>query len=262
MNLRWIVEAYEDQVFFPRWWSVLFNAFYLSRKGLVRAIARHAPKLKGVMLDFGCGSKPYARLFRVDSHLGVDIVQSGHDHSKSRVDVYYDGKTIPFADEHFDSVFASEVFEHVPNLDPILGELNRVLKPGGLMLVTMPWCWEEHEAPYDFRRYTEWGLKMTLEQRGFEVLMHEKTSTHIETVAQLVGSYLYKHFMRRRLVSRLLQFFVTAPLFFSAQIMSNFMPDNGNLYLNHVLLARKRPAFSKDTSPVSGGSQPMHPSFT
>lgn len=47
------------------------------------------------------------------------------------VDIFYDGKKNPFDEGYFDSIFSSEVFEHVPDLVVILNELNRVLKQGG-----------------------------------------------------------------------------------------------------------------------------------
>ena len=143
--------------------SVFINPAFFVRRGLSRGIRRHAGAMKGVMLDFGCGSKPYRELFTVDKYIGLDVVESGHEHVGESIDVFYDGKRIPFEDGFFDSVFSSEVFEHVFNLDEILIELNRVLKSGGTMLITVPFVWEEHEAPYDFARYTSFGIKYLLE---------------------------------------------------------------------------------------------------
>ena len=96
---------------------------YLTRNRLLRGIAPYTGKLKGVMMDFGCGSKPYKSLFNVDKYIGVDYENPGHPHINEQIDVFYDGKVIPFQNEYFDAVFSSEVFEHIFNIDEILKEM-------------------------------------------------------------------------------------------------------------------------------------------
>src|SRR5574338_1611832 len=93
---------------------------YFIRKGLLKSIEALAPQLKGRMMDFGCGQKPYKTLFSVDEYVGVDFENPGHPHLNESIDVFYDGQTLPFDNEYFDSIFSSEVFEHVFNLDEIL----------------------------------------------------------------------------------------------------------------------------------------------
>lgn len=112
--------------------AFFFNSRYIVRKNLYFHIKELAKCAEGDILDFGCGSKPYKELFsHCKSYVGCDIETSGHDHAKEKIDYYYDGKTLPFADGTFDWIFSSEVFEHVFNLDEILDELNRVLVHGG-----------------------------------------------------------------------------------------------------------------------------------
>ena len=61
----------------------------------------------------------------------------------------YDGKTFPFSDGEFDAVLTSEVLEHVFNPDEFLSEINRVLRDDGVLLLTVPFVWDEHEQPFD-----------------------------------------------------------------------------------------------------------------
>src|SRR6476646_7017983 len=121
------------------------QANFLIRNRLPRNIKVLAPRLTGKMMDFGCGQKPYRSLFSVDDYVGVDFENPGHPHLNESIDVFYDGKTLPFLDGQFDSIFSSEVFEHVFNIDDILKELNRVLKINGLILITCPFAFCEHE---------------------------------------------------------------------------------------------------------------------
>jgi len=120
---------------------------YLIRKRLLQAISGLSHQLNGRMMDFGCGSKPYKSLFSVSEYIGVDFENPGHPHLNESIDVFYDGITLPFSDYYFDGVFASEVFEHIFNLPDILNELNRVTKTGGLLLITCPFAFCEHEVP-------------------------------------------------------------------------------------------------------------------
>lgn len=112
--------------------AALLNPFFFIRKGLFYNITQLAPRLSGRVLDFGCGAKPYRKYFtECSEYIGCDIEVSGHSHINENIDVYYDGKHLPFENDSFDCIFSSEVFEHIFNLEDILNELKRVLKSGG-----------------------------------------------------------------------------------------------------------------------------------
>jgi len=216
---------------------------YLTRNRLLNAIASHSHKLKGVMLDFGCGSKPYKTLFNVERYIGIDFENPGHPHINEQIDVFYDGKKIPFDSEHFDSVFSSEVFEHVFNLDEILKEINRVMKPGALMLITCPFTICEHEVPHDFARYSSYGIRYLLEKNGFEILQQEKTGNSIETIFQLRLMYIHQHitpYIRKIPIMRsVFRFIFYTTLNIAAVCFGKIFPAGKDLYLNNVVLCKK-----------------------
>src|SRR5687768_4871090 len=91
----------------------ILHPIYLLRRGILKTIRKYIPQLDGTLMDFGCGAKPYRSLFNVKEYIGVDLYNPAHSHEDEPVDVFYDGKVIPFPDGHFDAVFSSEVFEHV-----------------------------------------------------------------------------------------------------------------------------------------------------
>lgn len=216
---------------------------YLTRKRLLKAILEHASSLSGIMMDFGCGSKPYKSLFNVEKYIGVDYENPGHPHLNEQIDVFYNGKTIPFENNYFDSVFSSEVFEHVFNLDEILKEINRVMKPGAVMLITCPFAICEHEIPHDFARYSSYGIKHVLQENGFEILQQQKTGNSIETIAQLRITYIHQHitpYIRKiPIVRSVFRFLIYTSLNVAAIAFAKILPAGKDLYLNNVILCRK-----------------------
>jgi len=203
---------------------------------------KYAPLLKGRLMDFGCGSKPYKALFNnVSEYIGVDYKGEGHSHVNEQIDVYYDGKTIPFPDNYFDSILTNEVLEHVFNIDEIVGELYRVLKPGGKILITTPFAWMEHEAPVDFGRYSSFGMKQLLERNRFSIIEMEKTTNYLQTQTQLRNTYWCNHFFPK------FRPFATAMVYGYSFInnswgllMSKIFPSKMDWYLNLVTLAEKK----------------------
>ncbi len=222
--------------------NITFPAF-ITRNRLLKNISAYAPELSGRLMDFGCGSKPYESLFSVDEYVGIDFENPGHPHLNEQIDVFYNGKKIPFPDGHFDSVFSSEVFEHIFNLEEILKEINRVLKVSGKILITCPFAICEHEVPNDFARYSSYAIKYIFEKNGFEIITQEKTGNNVETVYQLWIMYIHQHitpYLRKIPVVRSVFRFITyTSLNGCALILSKLLPDRKDLYLNNILLARK-----------------------
>jgi SAM-dependent methyltransferase len=219
------------------------HPLYLIRKNLYTAISKFAPQLTGRLMDFGCGLKPYEHLFTADEYIGVDFEGEGETYAKEKVDVFYDGRSLPFPDNHFDSVFSSEVFEHIFNLPEIITELKRVIKPGGRILVTCPFSFGEHETPADYARYTSFAMKHMFTNNGFRIIAFEKTGGNIEAITQLRIVYWNLHILSVlknipviRLLSRKF-FFSTNNV--AARILSKILPFRQDLYLNNILLAEK-----------------------
>ncbi|WP_301703933.1 bifunctional 2-polyprenyl-6-hydroxyphenol methylase/3-demethylubiquinol 3-O-methyltransferase UbiG [uncultured Parabacteroides sp.] len=239
MNIK---QLYLKQRFYPNLLSLLINPFYFTRKGLLNSLSYFSHSLKGRLLDFGCGSKPYKSLFsQAIEYIGVDVENEGHNHDNEDVDFYYDGITLPFEKETFDSILCSEVLEHVPNLDAILDELNRVLVSDGKLLVTVPFVWPEHELPFDFRRFTVNGLTQVMGNHGFKVQEVMTSGGFIEVITQLWMMYLHNGlYGRNRYLNILKNILFLFPSAFVGLICSFIFPNVKGLYLNVTLLARKK----------------------
>jgi SAM-dependent methyltransferase len=221
--------------------AIVISPVYIIRAGIYKGILSKASRIGGDILDLGCGSKPYESLFtNASSYLGIDTEVSGHDHSRSKADLYYDGKTIPFPDNRFDAVVSFEVFEHVFHIDELLCEVKRVLKPGGHVLMTVPFAWDEHEIPYDFARYTSFGIRHVLERNKIEVVEVKKTTTYFLAICQMFIAYISQYiFSRKNSFARALtQLVFIFPLNLAALSLNCILPRRYEYFCNLIVLGR------------------------
>jgi len=237
--LDWAKKYYRRQQFFPGIVGIFLNPFYFARAGLGNAMTDLAPSLSGRLLDVGCGTKPYRSLFNVADYAGLDI-DSEPTRKRGIADYLYDGGRFPFEDAAFDSILCNQVLEHVFNPDVFLGEINRVLKPGGRLLLTVPFVWDEHEQPYDYARYSSFGLQSLLEKQEFKILQHRKLAADASILFQLGNAYLYKITQNLPMPIKLaLTVTVMALINILGVLAGKLLPDNPDLFLDHVVLAEK-----------------------
>jgi SAM-dependent methyltransferase len=121
-----------------------------------RDLREKLPNYKGDVLDVGCGQSPYRFLLDPSAtrYVGIDILDADKfDYRNSEI-VPFDGKHIPFPDDHFDAVICTEVLEHVADFQGLVDEIHRVMKEGSEAIVTVPWSARRHYVPYDYFRYT------------------------------------------------------------------------------------------------------------
>jgi len=228
-----------EQQFNPGIAGLWLNPFYHARRELFRAIKQLAPQMSGTILDVGCGNKPYASLFDADEYVGLEI-DTPENRAGKRADYFYDGEVFPFHDQSFDSIVCNQVLEHVFTPDRFLGEVMRVLKPGGKLLLTVPFVWDEHEQPWDYARYTSFGLKSLLETNGLVLVEQLKLNADIRVLFQLMNAYLYKVLRTRSpLLNMLACVAIMAPFNIMGALSYRLLPANPDLYLDQVALARK-----------------------
>jgi SAM-dependent methyltransferase len=138
----------------------------LEWRTLATAMDRAAPSASGRLLDVGCGDKPWQPTFapRVDAYVGLDV-EGAH----GRPDVVYDGERIPFDDAAFDTVLSNQVLEHVPDPRRLWADMVRVLRPGGRLIVTVPFSFRLHAEPEDYWRFTSHALRRLCDESGLRV---------------------------------------------------------------------------------------------
>jgi SAM-dependent methyltransferase len=139
----------------------------IHRRHVLEALGAHG---RGRLLDVGCGSRPYAPEpgIRVDRWVGLE--RDRERYAGQPPEVWGSALELPFGAGSFDTVFSSQVLEHVPEPAQMVAELARVLKPGGHLILTAPHVWGVHEEPDDYFRFTGYGLAHLARRAGLEVV--------------------------------------------------------------------------------------------
>lgn len=141
------------------------SRFYLER--FVRRASQSVPPGSRV-LDAGAGDAQYRELFAQHQYESADFQQVDkpyHDNT-----YVCDLAKIPVESSRYDLVLMTQVLEHLPEPFDVLRELRRVLRPDGTLYLSCPLYFEEHEKPYDFYRFTTYGLRHLLGKAGFHVV--------------------------------------------------------------------------------------------
>lgn len=234
-----IKKYYHRQIFEPGFLGLFINPFYIARKALYTNIKILAKEIGGLTLDIGCGNKPYEYLYDVSKYIGLDLKTSIHN-VQTFADIFYDGKHIPVKDNTIDSIVCNQVFEHVFEPDKFLAEINRVLKNNGILLISLPFVWDEHEQPYDYARYSSFGIKFLLEKHGFNIKLHIRTVNDFSLFAQLLNLYFYKLVHKKKsFIKKFVTLFVMAPITIFGVLLGKILPKNDDLFLDNIILATK-----------------------
>jgi SAM-dependent methyltransferase len=140
----------------------------------------------GNLLDIGSADRWLARHLPNDvSYIALDYPATGKDLYGAAPDVFADAAALPFADDSMDVVACFEVLEHVRSPDAVLREISRVLRPGGVAYVSMPFAYPVHDAPHDYQRWTEHGWRRSAAEAGMQCAEIQPTTSGIEAAGAM-----------------------------------------------------------------------------
>lgn len=144
--------------------------------------------LSGIIVDVGCADRRISK-FIPDGcrYVGVDYPGTAVGLYGTRPDVFGDARQLPFHDGAVDGVILKDVLEHVRGPQAALNECARVARPGGILVVWMPFMYPVHDAPHDYQRFTEHGLAGYLDEAGFDLLRTSNVLTPIRTAGLLAS---------------------------------------------------------------------------
>lgn len=202
------------------------------------------------LLDAGAGE---LRFKTNCSHLEYVAQDFGQYHGKGgeglqtgswdndRLDIVSDITDIPVPDGSFDAILCTEVLEHVPDAVAALKEFTRILKPGGILLLTAPFASLTHFAPYHFCGYSKYWYQHHLPRLGFEIEMLEHNGSWFHFVAQELRRSRFIGSMYSNKTLALLTRLVVIPVIGLLTILSRF--DRGSheaMCFNYMVRAVKK----------------------
>jgi SAM-dependent methyltransferase len=147
------------------------DPLYLSLSDLLLALQNLCPSNVSRVLDYGCGGSPYRPLFKNCVYHRADIGGQDLDYQ------YGSDSRLPVEDDAYDLVLSTQVLEHVEDPALYLMECHRILKQGGRLLLTTHGVFEDHACPFDYWRWTAFGLQKLIERHGFKVDSSVKVTT-------------------------------------------------------------------------------------
>jgi len=195
--------------------SPLWTPLHLHHRALDAFVKERAPRVidqAGAtavrVLDVGCGDLPYKRFFddpRVAAYDGADIAGA---QSQATLEIDPATQAISAETASYDVVVSFQVLEHSSHPLALLRECRRVLRPNGVLMLTLPFVFEYHAVPGDFRRWTTEGITEDLQDCGYADVVAEPIETDLHSL--LVVNELF--------VSRHLGYVATKPLFLALNL--------------------------------------------
>lgn len=146
---------------------------------------------KGDLLDLGCGNVSLYQMYKPFTKNIICADWPNSYHNSLFLDFQINlNRPLPVKDNRFDTILLTDVLEHILNPDLLLKEMTRILKPGGKMIITVPFFHLLHEEPYDYFRYTEFRLKMFCEENGLKVLKLFPYGASLEILIDFIAKHI------------------------------------------------------------------------
>jgi SAM-dependent methyltransferase len=150
------------------------------------------------ILDAGAGTQRYRAFCRHLKYVSQDFAQySGEGDGAAlqtgtfdygTLDITSDITSIPEPDASFDAIMCIEVLEHLPSPADALREFARLLRPGGLLIMTAPFCSLSHFTPYHFSTgFNKYWYEYHLAECGFDIAEITANGNYFEYIAQEVN---------------------------------------------------------------------------
>jgi len=148
---------------------------------------------RGRLLDLGCGKVPLFVAYQKLVAETVCVDWGNSMHQNKFLDLEWDLTVkLPYDDASFDTIILSDVLEHIPTPELLCHEMTRLLRPGGHVLLNVPFYYWLHETPHDFYRYTEFALRRFMNLAGLELIELRSVGGAPEVVADIIAKCLFR----------------------------------------------------------------------
>ena len=151
-----------------------------------RVVPPEVASCKGLIVDVGAADRWLQRHVAPEAtYLALDLRGVDGNPYGCPPDAYANAQALPLLDGSADLVVCFEVLEHVVDPGRAISEAARVLRTGGIYIVSMPFLYPLHDRPHDFRRCTPYGLRQVLADAGLTVEVMRPMMGSLETAGLL-----------------------------------------------------------------------------
>ncbi len=213
-------KSYEKIEKHPNKRAYNYLAYHIGNKYLYK----YSKYFKGKAIDLGCGSAPYKSFIskKTDSYTCLDWDNCLHNR---KFDINADlNLVLPIDDNSFDTIFSFSVIEHLKDPQLHVNEAYRICKKDGVLYMQCPFQWQIHEQPYDFFRFTKYGIEHLLKKAGFRKIIIEAQSGFFTMLALKVNYFLTRFVKGPRILKNLI-YFLIRPIWVFNQLIAPIM-DN------------------------------------
>lgn len=182
--IRHLIEPLKHTPFHPQWF--IFRKERISRTEIGK-------QAHGLVLDIGSGREMIKNYLSDEcKYVSLDYYQTATQWYGTRPQIFSDGQNLPIKSGSTDTILMLDVLEHLPEPELCIKEIWRVLRPGGKLILQVPFLYPLHDSPYDYHRWTFHGLQTLAHRHGFSIDNDKAVGHPLESSALLMNLALSK----------------------------------------------------------------------
>ncbi len=192
--------------------------------------------IKGKTLDAGAGNLNSRNLLKkyCQQYVSMDI------ENNDGLDLISDIQNMKeIESESFDSVFSSQVLEHVPEPWKACKEIYRILKPGSYTVITVPHLSGLHDLPNDYYRYTPYGIKHLMQRTGFTIMEEQPIGGLFSFFSHYFSLIFVTFFWSVPVLNKIIFFINKILIVNSAFFLDNFLGVKNRFPANLLIVGKK-----------------------
>ena len=200
-------------------------------------VSKHAKTFHGSVLDVGGGPIRYKHLFdHCDAYTTLDISP------ETKPDIVASADNMPIEDNSYDGIICSQVLGDVWNVKKAVAEMIRILKPGGVLLITESLFNEQHDEPHDYWRFTEFAWQKLLEDTCAIEIIEHRGGYFQQKAQQCIRYHIEKYNLYFRPILGRVAHILASALGKYAEIRDKMDSSESNkkFPIGHCILARKK----------------------